>query len=165
MTFKAQVEPVVSPAKKPKVQSVSDSIIQEVRGQSLEADSVFLLEARLLLAASETRTLGGVWAVRCRLIGSHHILGENGMARGEVCTQGTHSALYPYSLAGQVGDPTLTVPSCPCSMLTCGRSTANSPPLPASTSNSLQRHSGGWRRRRYDGGLAGGTGGGTHSQM
>lgn len=31
MTYKAQVEPVVSPAKKPKFQSASDSIIQEVR--------------------------------------------------------------------------------------------------------------------------------------
>lgn len=33
VTYKAQVEPVVSPAKKPKFQSASDSIIQEVRGQ------------------------------------------------------------------------------------------------------------------------------------
>lgn len=32
VSFKAQVEPVASPAKKPKVQSASDSIIQEVRG-------------------------------------------------------------------------------------------------------------------------------------
>lgn len=35
MSFKAQVEPMASPAKKPKVQSASDSIIQEVRGRSL----------------------------------------------------------------------------------------------------------------------------------
>lgn len=34
VTFKAQVEPVASPAKKPKVQSASDSIIQEVRGDA-----------------------------------------------------------------------------------------------------------------------------------
>lgn len=32
VSFKAQVEPMASPAKKPKVQSASDSIIQEVRG-------------------------------------------------------------------------------------------------------------------------------------
>lgn len=34
VTFKAQVEPMASPAKKPKVQSASDSIIQEVRGDT-----------------------------------------------------------------------------------------------------------------------------------
>lgn len=33
VTYKAQVEPVASPAKKPKVQSASDSIIQEVRAE------------------------------------------------------------------------------------------------------------------------------------
>lgn len=31
VTYKAQLEPVASPAKKPKVQSGSESVIQEVR--------------------------------------------------------------------------------------------------------------------------------------
>lgn len=41
VTFKAQVEPMASPAKKPKVQSASDSIIQEVRGMPRSRRSSF----------------------------------------------------------------------------------------------------------------------------
>ncbi|XP_066482563.1 LOW QUALITY PROTEIN: plectin [Tiliqua scincoides] len=54
VTFKAQVEPVVSPAKKPKVQSASDSIIQEYVDLRTQYSELTTLSSQYIKFITET---------------------------------------------------------------------------------------------------------------
>lgn len=94
MSFKAQVEPMASPAKKPKVQSASDSIIQEVRGAPLCAGLGRPMgpAARLIPSSSFPKSGGlqpfaervGMGGLACRLasVRPHHCWGAGQLGGG-----------------------------------------------------------------------------------
>lgn len=98
VTFKAQVEPMASPAKKPKVQSASDSIIQEVRGDT-SGWSLHVAEPGAPSAGAEGCSTGRARGLATALRGG-------GAGVTVVCSP--------------PADPTVC-----CSMWTCGHDTAS----------------------------------------
>lgn len=98
VTFKAQVEPMASPAKKPKVQSASDSIIQEVRGDT-SGWSRHVAEPGAPSVGAEGCSTGRAWGLATALRGG-------GAGVTVVCSP--------------PADPTVC-----CSTWTCGHGTAS----------------------------------------